>query len=314
MLARDLGALRALVRFTPTPCVINPEGLGAPPTCRDGEAAGTAVDVLPIAQCEGFFSRPDELNLDGLLLGLDGVPSVAINLYAAYRAPADVFPPGKYFVIFSARAPGATDAPRGFALTMSDEGVTGIHHGCAQTPAQMVEFQRLTDAIVAPPTTSTRESGIASVDAAISVVLAGDFDAFLSLVRYTPTACSTGLQQVGSPPPCKGSELDGTLVDVLPVAYCEGIYLRPEDVSAERIELAGATLYAVYRTANLRFPEGDFVAVFSRRSEPPASPPQHALSLVLTNEGITGIYYGCAPTTEGAVAGISLSEPILPPQ
>lgn len=150
MLATDIEALRAMIRFTATPCVVNPEGLGAPPTCREGEAAGTAVDVLPIAQCEGYFSRPHELNLDGLLLGLDGVPSVAIELYAVYRAPAGAFPPGKYFVIFSARASAADDTVRGFALTMTDTGITGIHYGCGQTPASMVEFQRLTDAVVAP--------------------------------------------------------------------------------------------------------------------------------------------------------------------
>ncbi len=143
MLITDLSALRAMIRFTPTPCVISPEGLGALPTCRPGEAEGTAVDVLPIAQCEGFFARPDEL-------ALDGVPSLAVRLYAVYRAPADVFPPGKYFVLFSARAPGAADAVRGFALVMTDDGITGIHFGCAQTPEQIVEFQRLTDAIVAP--------------------------------------------------------------------------------------------------------------------------------------------------------------------
>jgi hypothetical protein len=137
----DAAALQAAVRYTPTACVATQEGIGAPPLCREGEAAGTKVDVIPLAQCEGFFARADELRLDALAGGA--------TLYAVYRQhAADPFPPGKYWAIFERR--DASNPLPAFVIIMNDDGITGIHFGCAQKAAQIVEFNRLTDVIVAP--------------------------------------------------------------------------------------------------------------------------------------------------------------------
>jgi hypothetical protein len=139
VLSGDDAALLNLVRYTPTPCEANPQGIGAPPVCKTGEAPGAAVNVFPMAQCEGFYVRPADLQLP--------VPP-SLRLYGAYRAAQGLFPAGKYAVIFERSTPeaGAT----AWELVLSDAGVVGVHLGCAMTPPQMVAFQGLTDAIIAP--------------------------------------------------------------------------------------------------------------------------------------------------------------------
>jgi hypothetical protein len=136
----DTAALQAAIQYTPTACVTTQEGIGAPPLCRAGEADGTKVDVIPLAQCEGFFARADEWRLD----------AGAASLYGVYRASAaEQFPPGKYWAIFG-RSDANNPSPA-FAIVMNDDHIVGIHFGCAMKPAQMVEFERLTDVVVAPP-------------------------------------------------------------------------------------------------------------------------------------------------------------------
>jgi hypothetical protein len=141
-LSRDIDALRQAIVYTPAACVTEPEGPGSPPTCRPGESEGTLVDVLPSAQCEGFFSRPDAIDLDGVF-------NVSVmGLYGVYRTPADFFPPGAYAVVFTQNRPGIDEAGR--ELVMTDAGIVGINYGCGETPQQMVEFQHLTDTIIPP--------------------------------------------------------------------------------------------------------------------------------------------------------------------
>lgn len=142
VLSRNMESLRAAIVYTRTPCVTEQLGIGAPPKCRAGEAAGTLVDVLPSAQCEGFFSRPDEINLD------DAFNTSVMGLYGVYRVPADFFPPGTYAVVFVKNLPGINEGAR--ELVMTDRGIVGINYGCGETPMQMVQFQALKDAIIAP--------------------------------------------------------------------------------------------------------------------------------------------------------------------
>lgn len=138
--AGDVDALREMFVYSPVPCVVSPEGLGAPPTCIDGEADGTPVDVISVAQCEGYYVRPDKA--DGIEL-----PVQASTLYAVYGASDTLWPEGEYAVIFDR---GESNFPQAWELILTDDGISGIHHGCAMSPERIVEFQQLTDAIVAP--------------------------------------------------------------------------------------------------------------------------------------------------------------------
>jgi hypothetical protein len=142
VLAADEGAIREMLVFQPVPCEANPVGIGGPPPCREGEADGTPVDVIAIAQCEGAFVRPDQLELAGII-------SETAELYAVYRAPPNYFPRGLYTVVFTAGA-AAQPPIDAFEVVLDNEGVTGINFGCAEDAARLVETRGLTDAILAP--------------------------------------------------------------------------------------------------------------------------------------------------------------------
>jgi hypothetical protein len=92
----DVQMLRSLIQFTNTKCT-TAHGLGGPPKCRDGEAEGTPVDVLPIFGSEGHFFHKEDI---------DKWPGVnADGLYAVYAVSADFvsdpdYPSGKYAVMF----------------------------------------------------------------------------------------------------------------------------------------------------------------------------------------------------------------------
>lgn len=92
----DPNALRELFRYTRTSCT-NAEGLGGPPKCRDGEAAGTMVEVLPFLGPEGSFLRVDEVgDFPGLnVTGLYAVYQVSEKAYSDEDYPA-----GEYAAIF----------------------------------------------------------------------------------------------------------------------------------------------------------------------------------------------------------------------
>jgi len=92
----DAQMLRSLVGFTRAECT-NQEGLGGPPKCREGEAEGTKVDVLPSLGPEGSFMRSDEMeNWAGIEVS---------GLYAIYRVSPAVtyeqyYPAGEYAIVY----------------------------------------------------------------------------------------------------------------------------------------------------------------------------------------------------------------------
>ena len=155
-LSDSVNRLERLIRYGTMPCVAPSDGMNASPLCRPGERDGKAVEVLPIGDCQGgdptmklrSFQRPDEFREDG-------ITSIGMRLYAVYRASADSFPPGQYVVIFL-RPPtvgGDVLSQTAMALTMTDDGITGINYGCDQTSQQLVASEHLTEAII-PPTGS----------------------------------------------------------------------------------------------------------------------------------------------------------------
>lgn len=144
----DTASIQAQLRFATVACVADPpEGAGGPPLCRDDEADGTEVEVFAAAQCEGFWLRPDEVDVIGW-------PYVDAEFHAAYRTPAGFYPEGAYAVVLR-RADGMA-AGLGWLLAVADDdaeggaGITGINFGCGESPEQLVTNQRLTDALIAP--------------------------------------------------------------------------------------------------------------------------------------------------------------------
>jgi hypothetical protein len=140
-LSGDPAELLTLVQYTTIPCAATSEGIGGPPTCRQGEADGTSVDVLPVGTCEGELRRPDEIG-DTLALLSD------ISLYAVYRWPAEQEPPGEYAAMFARTGP--TGEALAVELVIEDGRLVRLKFGCGETPAQLVQFQGLEDVILPP--------------------------------------------------------------------------------------------------------------------------------------------------------------------
>ena len=102
-----------------------------------------------------------------------------------------------------------------------------------------------------PVTPSPPLTGIAEVDAAIRVLVAHDIDGVMRLVEFGPIGCSNE-QTVGSPPPCRPGQPDGSPIDVFGLHSCEGSYTTTLDGVRNAVENAFSTsgrssIYAVLR-------------------------------------------------------------------
>ena len=145
VLSRDPQTVAPLISFSAIPCKAPPRLLGGPPECGAGESDGTPVGVLPAMQCESFYIRADGIDL-ALLLNkfLASDPS----LFAVYHAPPAYRPPGEYVAVLSVNDPNLGQIGR--ALIIAGGRLVGVDYGCAQTPQQMIESAKLTDAVLAP--------------------------------------------------------------------------------------------------------------------------------------------------------------------
>ena len=92
----DPQSLRDLIHFTKVGCT-TADGLGGPPKCREGEAEGTLVNVLPLLGPEGsFFHESDISNFRPMgALGIYAVYSVSDSAYSE-----EAYPAGEYAVLF----------------------------------------------------------------------------------------------------------------------------------------------------------------------------------------------------------------------
>lgn len=92
----DVQMLQSMIQFTNTRCT-TADGLGGPPKCREGEAEGTPVEVLPVFGPEGHFFHKEDIE------DWTGVP--ANGLYAIYEVSSEVvsdpdYPSGRHALMF----------------------------------------------------------------------------------------------------------------------------------------------------------------------------------------------------------------------
>ena len=151
----------------------------------------------------------------------------------------------------------------------------------------------------------------------LDTLFSGDAAAIQSLVAFTPVPCEIEPIGLGPPPTCRADEPEGTLVDVFPHAYCEGVYIRPEDMDGRYASLADpdGVLYAVYHGSESFSPSGEFVVIFTNRSSARSG---IALAAAITDGRIVGSYSGCGGTPEefvvefGFASDDILAGPLLP--
>ncbi|HSR47593.1 MAG TPA: hypothetical protein VLL77_06340 [Anaerolineales bacterium] len=113
---------------------------------------------------------------------------------------------------------------------------------------------------------SETRTGIAGLDRILDAVLTGSPPLTLDLVRLTTTACSTA-EGLGGPPKCQDGETEGTLVQVLPVSYGEGTFIRSSNAQSA-LDFSVMDLLAVYRVPATAYradywPAGEYGIVFT---------------------------------------------------
>jgi hypothetical protein len=145
------------------------------------------------------------------------------------------------------------------------------------------------------------------LDAIVSAATTNDIEALRAFLVFTPTACATNVQGVGGPPDCRPGEPDGTLVPVLAVADCEGHYVREDEVALDPLARGTITFVNAYDSPTGFFPEGETVLLFTR--EQPGIP-EIGLQLILTDDAVSGIRYGCGITAEEMIELHGLGEPV----
>jgi hypothetical protein len=140
----DVQTLRSLIKFTTAECV-RPKGLGGPPICREGEAEGTSVEVLPFLGSEGSFLRKDEIeNWPGIEApGLYTVYQVSSTAYSDENYPA-----GEYAIIFTVQKDASA-----VTLQVSNGKIVRVDYIFDTSPATLKDVieRAAANVILAPP-------------------------------------------------------------------------------------------------------------------------------------------------------------------
>ena len=139
-------------------------------------------------------------------------------------------------------------------------------------------------------------TGVPEVDAVIQAVLAGDQETLRGFVRYAPVACSMDSQM--GVEFCRPDEEDGTLVDALQLADCEGHYVRPDKIDGTLAYLleGNPKLYGAYPGSPSASLPGDYTAVFSVQGPEPGQ--VFGVELLIDDGGIVFIDFGCGQSPE----------------
>jgi hypothetical protein len=152
------------------------------------------------------------------------------------------------------------------------------------------------------------DSGSTALRKALAAMETDDVEALEALVVYATYPCAAAMGS-GGPPPCRPGEEEGTVVEAAPFASCEGEWMRRDEARATLRRFAGSAgyLYAAYEAAPAMYPRGEYALIFaSDASAGRAS----GLELVLTDQGITGLNFGCGQTPPQLAQLQGLSQPL----
>jgi len=142
--SNDKQKLTDLFSYTTIACKTIVNGLGGPPPCREGEAEGTLVEVLPVLSSEGTYLHQDEIsNWPGLdVAGLYAVYQVSESAYSDEN-----FPKGDYAVILV----GKENQP-GIVLQIKNRGIVRIDYILDDAPdALQTVLERDAEQVILAP-------------------------------------------------------------------------------------------------------------------------------------------------------------------
>jgi len=144
-----------------------------------------------------------------------------------------------------------------------------------------------------------RRSGDPTIDAVIEAVEQQDVAALLELTEMQSVACVASVEGLGGPPLCREGEEEGTVVEVFPAAYCEGVLDHFPGAVLGQFAAAARGLYTVTEGPDEErsvpyWPVGDTFIVFHTQS----SVGDSAGRLALEEGRIVMAAFGCPGTPE----------------
>jgi WD40 repeat protein len=266
----------------------------------DGLLAAVAFDqrTLPIRQCPGELQPRD---VDFVERRLDDLAEQAYSLHAVAEVPAGYLPAAEHLLIV-VREPSPYDFElRG--LLEADGRIVGLLTTCVRLPPRAF--------LVAPPPGGIedldpdRRSGLEPLDAVLDAMAANDRAALQRLIDFSEIGCVLEPLEIGAPPKCRRDEPEGTLLQVLPTAGCEGGLSRSDQLDWLFDRLLGAdwVLYGVTDNGEpdpgaSAFARGRVWMVLASTAPDPAP---GAMRLNVTDRGIANVLTGCGPQSPEAL-------------
>ncbi len=142
-------------------------------------------------------------------------------------------------------------------------------------------------------------------------------DLIEELARFSPVPCTTSVEGIGGPPQCREGEANGTPVNVMLAAACEGYYVREGELPFETFALVatdGSPLYGIYRVTSSNIAQGwpGATYVFVLRQQLPGGG-EGALALFTDEISIVGFVQGCGETPQQWVETQGLTDVVIEP-
>lgn len=150
------------------------------------------------------------------------------------------------------------------------------------------------------------------VSSAIEHVRGGKSEALGKQAVFLTVECTVA-EGMGGPPKCESGQPEGTEVEVMPAASCEGFYIPhgSEGPTFASFLDGDVKLDALYRRdADDFFPAG-YALLFSFSSS--QFPDEHARALFLSDQGVTGLFFGCNHTIQQLQSAYTTGEAIWSP-
>ena len=129
--------------------------------------------------------------------------------------------------------------------------------------------------------------------------------AIQALISYQPFDCLAVAQQGSGQPQCRVGEQQGQPVQAFPYNSCVPEARRPDEIDAVVIQLAGATLYGVYK-APANQPNADYVGIVYHM----VSGKQEAVEVDLQGGHIVAYTFSCTTTPAEFVQSLGLGSPV----
>jgi len=311
----DTALLRSRLVLSQVPCDQTRADYRRPPDCPPGVPAGTPIDVLPAGDCEGSFRRAADI--DGALAAYVAAQPLLYGLALQPAANADE--PDTYAAVFTTRKPTLPTV----VISIRSGGVVGAASGCGESPPDWLHglagvgygTAKGNHAVVGPPPwtidRANRRTGIATVDAALTVLVTGDPKQVEPLVSLSMFRCTTEERRLGSPPACPEGVPNGTPVpEFMAARGCEGYFVPPALVGRE-VARALATLKALAAVyvhpggpllSPPNFPASDYEVLFEQFSG-------QAISFHLNGEGrLVLVAERCASTPAKVLSELNATD------